>query len=717
MLSKAYIILPLQNHFFHLKPLSIMNYKTITKCGVGQCRTCPFVEECNFFRSNTTGVRFFPKVNGHYPLDCKSENIVYMIFCKRCNFQYIGETKNRLQTRFSSHRSSIKSGTSCQLIHKHFEENGHGLVNCRIIPIEKIDISLINQHNLTSEQIKKTLDRVRLEREKFWITTLQTAYPFGLNSRVKGIGDFNPSQSSYHDFGGRRRRRNKRHSRRKPKRLRLKSDISLSFINKKHQELMNESGYIHYFKTFLYGLPRLQLLTLYEDIQSQQTDIDNRIKDLVVMISNLRLFRPTQISKVNESKREFFHIDFRDKGLDHINLSGILRTKTVVDKIPVYFSDKEPPIIGYKFNKSIGGKFFNYKQFLMEDLDSINTDSITCDCHRSVFKDNTHNHIITGNFDIIENSTLKEMFKKGPKYRLPQRINWQEDKNIIINFLDDYIDKWIKKEKKIDNSQHLDKNSLLLWKKEILDIVDRKIISGTKIFGNTSSVKLEGSLREELERLQSKFVLTPTDKAQNNILFTCKYYYLKVLRDELTKPGQSTYNLSNLSQDSINNDIMAFSESKNIKVKEEMKELPLIYWIPKMHKNPIGSRFIAGSRICSIKSLSKVFSKALKLILNHMKLYNKTVYERSGLNYYWILDNSLEFLESLREKRVDHMETYDFSTLYTALPHGEIKKKFSRLFQKVYDREAKMFINISYKKTYFSNTKNKNGCSFTILDM
>ena len=148
-----------------------------------------------------------------------------------------------------------------------------------------------------------------------------------------------------------------------------------------------------------------------------------------------------------------------------------------------------------------------------------------------------------------------------------------------------------------------------------------------------------------------------------------------------------------------------------------MREIPLIYWIPKMHKNPIGSRFIAGSRICSIKSLSKVFSKALKLILNHMKLYNKTVYERSGLNYYWILDNSLEFLESLREKRVDHMETYDFSTLYTALPHGEIKKKFSRLFQKVYDREAKMFINISYKKTYFSNTKNKNGCSFTILDM
>ena len=597
------------------------------------------------------------------------------------------------------------------------KENGHGLGNCRIIPIEKIDISLINQHNLTSDQIKKTLDKLRLDREKYWITNLQTAYPFGLNSRVKGIGDFNPSQSSFNDFGGRRRRRNKRHSRRKPKRLRLKSDISLSFINRKHQELMNEQGYIHYFKTFLYGLPRLQLLTLFKDVQSQQTNIDIRIKDLVIMITNLRLFKPTQISKVNEFKREFLHINFRDKGLDHINISGILRTKRVIDKIPVYFSDKEPPIIGYKFNKSIGGKLFNYKQFLTEDLDSFDTNTITCDCHRSEFKDSTHNHIITGNFNLIKNPTLREMFKKGPKYRLPQRINWQEDRKIIINFLDDYIDKWIKKEKKLDNSLQLDKNSLCNWKKEILGIVDRRIITGTKIFGITSSIKLEGSLREELERLQNKFVLTPTDKAQNNILFTCKYYYLKVLREELTKPGQSTYNLSNLSQELINNNIIAFSESKNIKVKEEMREIPLIYWIPKMHKNPIGSRFIAGSRICSIKSLSKAFSKALKLILNHMKLYNKTVYERSGFNYYWILDNSLEFLESLREQNIVHMETYDFSTLYTALPHGEIKKKFNRLFQKVYDREAKKFINISYKKTYFSNAENKNGCSFTVLDM
>ena len=136
-----------------------------------------------------------------------------------------------------------------------------------------------------------------------------------------------------------------------------------------------------------------------------------------------------------------------------------------------------------------------------------------------------------------------------------------------------------------------------------------------------------------------------------------------------------------------------------------------------MHKNPIGSRFIAGSKFCSIKLLSKNFSKALKLILNHMKLYSKVVFERAQLNQYWILENSLEFLESIKDKNVNHMETYDFSTLYTALPHEDIKVKFSGIFNKVYKREAKPYINVGYSKTYFSASKNRNGCSYSLVDM
>jgi hypothetical protein len=145
-------------------------------------------------------------------------------------------------------------------------------------------------------------------------------------------------------------------------------------------------------------------------------------------------------------------------------------------------------------------------------------------------------------------------------------------------------------------------------------------------------------------------VITVTDKAQNNILFTCKYFYISKVKEELNSPVQMTYQAANIDQASINDHIVTFSRSKGIKVPDNMLDIPLIYWIPKMHKNPIGSRFIAGSKLCSIKLLSKNFSKALKYILNHMKNYNRVVFERSQLNQYWILENSLEFLDNIQDK-------------------------------------------------------------------
>ena len=687
---------------------------TIKKCGVARCRTCPFIDECSVFASNTTGVQFLPKHNDLGPLNCKSENIVYLIYCKSCNFQYVGETKNRLQTRFSGHRSSIKSGNSCQLVHKHFGEDAHGLDNCRILPIEIINHELLDQQNLDSAQLAKSITKLRLEREKYWMIKLQTAYPYGLNSRVKGVGDFNPSQGNYQIFGGRGRRKNKKHSKRKPKRLRCKFDISLEFINKKHEELSNNENYIHFFKTFLFGLPRLQLQILHENI-NQFLDLNQRIKDMIIMISNLRLFKPVQISVKNN--RDFYHINFRDKGLDYINISSIFRNKNVVDKIPIYFSEFEPPIIGYRFNKSIASNLFNYKQVLSEEHLNRFDDNTSCNCASSSFKDNHHGHVISGDFDIIKNVTLKNIIRKGPKYRLPQAINWVEDKNIIINFLDTYINKWISKEKKVLGNGSLDEGCLKNWRNEIVKIVDKKIASGKQRYNKGWSLKIEGDLKLELDRLKDQYVITPTDKAQNNILFTCKNFYIKKLREELTKPGQLTYQLVQQNSEIINNNIVDFSNSKHIKVPKEMIEIPLLYWIPKMHKNPIGSRFIAGSKYCSIKPLSKHFSKALKLILNHMKLYGKTVKERSNLNYYWILDNSLEFLEHIKDKKLNHMQTFDFSTLYTALPHGEIKQKFSKIFQKVFNREAKPFINVNMLGAFFSSATSNRVCSFRYEDL
>jgi hypothetical protein len=47
----------------------------------------------------------------------------------------------------------------------------------------------------------------------------------------------------------------------------------------------------------------------------------------------------------------------------------------------------------------------------------------------------------------------------------------------------------------------------------------------------------------------------------------------------------------------------------------------------------------------------------------------------------WILKNSEELLENLKSRdfsKIDSIKTYDFSTLYTTIPHKKFK---SRLFQ------------------------------------
>ena len=693
-----------------------MNTTKIKKCGVRSCRTCPYLEESNSFFSNSTGERYFPMMGGESFLNCKSENIIYLISCRICNFQYVGETKNRLQTRFSGHKNNIKSGTSCQLVHKHFQEDGHGLSNCKIIPIEKIILNDHQRQNFNQMQQLIALNKIRLDREKIWISKLQTAYPFGLNSRVKGIGDFNPSQGDFLLFGGRRRRRKKKHGRRKPKRLRSRNIFDMAFVKTKHQELNGKAQYFHFFKTFLYGLPRVDLQKLHQEAENSSNQIEERLKDLIIMICNIRLFRPVQISEKNN--KEYYHIKFRDKGLDYINIASILRSSNIKNKIPLYFTEKDPPIIGYSFNQSIAGILFNYKQTLSEEvIDRFEQNNIVCNCVESVFKDSHHGHIITGNLDIVENETLRGILKKGPKYRLPQKINWTEDRKIIENFLDSYIDKWVAKERKLTRDQNLNKGSLKVWRNSILEIVDKKISRGKLIFKKNWSLKIEGNIKRELERLKDRYVITVTDKAQNNILFTCKLFYISQVKEELSKPGQITYQPENKDLISIDRDILNFSNSKNINVSDRMKGIPLIYWIPKMHKNPIGSRFIAGSRFCSIKPLSKYFSKALKTILKHMKLYSATVSQRAGLNYFWIVDNSLEFLEKIRGKNVVHMETFDFSTLYTALPHPEIKKNFLKIFQKVYKRENKQFINVNSQGAYFSSVKRKNYSSFQISDL
>ena len=61
-----------------------------TKCNNKRCKFCHEMVTCNKFKSKATGRQY----NIRAEITCKTRNLVYLISCKRCGLQYVGETEN-----------------------------------------------------------------------------------------------------------------------------------------------------------------------------------------------------------------------------------------------------------------------------------------------------------------------------------------------------------------------------------------------------------------------------------------------------------------------------------------------------------------------------------------------------------------------------------------------------------------------------------------------
>ena len=65
----------------------------------------------------------------------------------------------------------------------------------------------------------------------------------------------------------------------------------------------------------------------------------------------------------------------------------------------------------------------------------------------SPFIYNPTGHVATGDLKIINNTSLREVFAKGPKYRKPKSINWKHNFKILMDSVEDYARQWEKREK------------------------------------------------------------------------------------------------------------------------------------------------------------------------------------------------------------------------------------------------------------------------------
>ena len=135
---------------------------------------------------------------------------------------------------------------------------------------------------------------------------------------------------------------------------------------------------------------------------------------------------------------------------------------------------------------------------------------------------------------------------------------------------------------------------------------------------------------------------------------------------------------------------------------EDHIKLPTLYWLPKLHKRPYKSRFIANSSACTTTELSILLTSCLTTIKNHVIKYCTTVYERNGKNLFWSIKNSAEILNKLKSRGflASVLSTYDFSTLYTTLPHNLIKEKLTELIEQTFNREGSLYLACNDKMPF-----------------
>ena len=118
-----------------------------------------------------------------------------------------------------------------------------------------------------------------------------------------------------------------------------------------------------------------------------------------------------------------------------------------------------------------------------------------------------------------------------------------------------------------------------------------------------------------------------------------------------------------------------------------------MYWLPKMHKTPIGAIFIVVLKNCSAKLLSSTISKIFKNIFSTVENSHNKCFFHSGCWKFWIVLIFFPIVTKLNKinvkKKAKSISTFSFSTLYTTILHKLLMKVPSEIINLVFKSKVK----------------------------
>jgi hypothetical protein len=286
--------------------------------------------------------------------------------------------------------------------------------------------------------------------------------------------------------------------------------------------------------------------------------------------------------------------------------------------------------------------------------------------------------VVTGDLDIVAHTELRSLLSFGPRFRLRVIASpYQQVQEALHAFV---------------LKQNLHESQFAEWEHAVLQDCKAQLKKGcASVFSRQErTVDMSNSAAKYLKFLQNHLVLVPADKAANNVAFVCKRHYCAELLNEFKASG--AYVNAETTPEAVILEHTEFLATQQLPADDS---LPYLYWLPKLHKVPVGKRFIAGSAACSTTELSKLLSAVLTLVLQTLRNKDNEHIAQTEVRRFFVVSGYEEVAAFLhRFPRSDTAEedrvlcTGDFSTMYTTIPHADLMERIRGCLDEAWEYQS-----------------------------
>ena len=630
------------------------------------------------------------------------EGVVYAIYCVRSRMLYIGQTLKCAMFRFKEHVRTSLRGEGESL---HAAMRRWSWEDFRVFPLEKIPSELYDKGS--SKARARAFRLVATPRERFWIDKLHSYRPLGFNIQFSRRHRHRPDRVD-NPMKWERQRRQLAVNRVTSPEAAVPQQVFDS-------ESLRWYGSRDWLRRCVFLAKRLAGNTLAQVqwdrystrsiacmlrfLECNEDSPGVSAAARAALLSEFRariLVRPRPVKRAGKDML-FFRVTWNNHQLRHIGLKGILCNPEVKGLLPntvLRAWDDDTFTVAKKLTVPIRHKVMNYRK--VEHSSSMVWKDSDCMCRRMFSADFRPRGgcVLTGDLRVVKHDKLRQLLECGPNFR---------DKTLECNALtavkegaDDFADRF--------RGPSLRAEDFGPWKAEVLrrcgEIINKE--------SQPASPMLDTEAREALRSLHRQLVFVATDKAANNFAVICKFFYCHTLRSELAV-ANGAYELTQTPRDEIIANHARYLGS--LRLYQKNKGLPFFYWLPKFHKEPVGSRFIAASSRCTTAMLSTLLSKCLSLVLRTLREKDNKGIIDTGVRRFFVVDTYEEvagFFARWKRSEIAVMRTGlytgDFSTMYTTIPHEALFHAIERTTHEAFAHAAQV-LNIDLDRICVMNAK------------